>query len=96
MKKKLEVIIYATKYDWIDDLCFHAMMADQELTDKYIPVKTLNIEVTLSKDINEQITLGRIESLRKKKAEVELKATLDSNKIDEEINSLLAIESKGQ
>jgi hypothetical protein len=95
MKKRLEVIIYATKYDWMDDLCFIAMMADQELTDDYIPVKTLNIEVNLSKDIKEQITLGRIEFLRKQKAKVELQATLESNKIDEEINSLLAIESKG-
>tara|TARA_R110000772_G_scaffold42318_2_gene98332 strand:- start:268 stop:555 length:288 start_codon:yes stop_codon:yes gene_type:complete len=95
MKKQIEVIIYATKYDWMDELSFNAMLADQELPDSYIPVKSLKLEVNVDSNIHEQITLGRIESLRKQKAEVELKATLDANKIDDEINSLLALEIKG-
>tara|TARA_R110000796_G_scaffold148262_7_gene265146 strand:- start:1117 stop:1404 length:288 start_codon:yes stop_codon:yes gene_type:complete len=95
MKKQIEIIIYATKYDWADELSFHPMEKDQELPDSYIPVKNLTVEVNVDSNIYEQITLGRIESLKKKKDEIELKAILESNKIDDEINSLLALEIKG-
>jgi hypothetical protein len=95
MKKQIEVIIYATKYDWMDELSFNVMLAGQELPDSYIPVKSLTVEFNVDSNIKDQITLGRIESLKKQKAEVELKAILDANKIEEEIQSLIAIEFKG-
>ena len=95
MKKQIEVVVYVTKYDWMDELSFNVVLANQELPDNYIAVKSLTVEFNVDGNIQDQIILGRIESLKKQKAEVELKAILDANKIEEEIQSLIAIEFKG-
>ena len=60
----------------------------------YILVETLKVEVPKITASNEVLTLEQVEQLREVKSKLQAEAQVQINNIDEQINSLLAIEHK--
>tara|TARA_R110000796_G_scaffold64465_2_gene149407 strand:+ start:8003 stop:8296 length:294 start_codon:yes stop_codon:yes gene_type:complete len=97
MKLVQEIFIQAHKYDWEDSYKIDVTTFKQESSSSVIVVdiEQREIEIELPDDFDSHFNQKSINELNERKSKVLAKCGIDVIKIEEQIQSLLAIDFKG-